>query len=158
MIKRRLALWLGLVPLTLGATFFAACGGDDDGGGNGSDEDFVNDLCKAGADFSRDLESLGDDLADESDPEKIAEAVSEPFEDFANAFKDMNPPSDLEDWHEDASGSLDDAVNSLKDGDFDAGILGDDPIPEMPSDAQDRLTQLAEDNEDCQDAEFDFTE
>ena len=164
MLNRKFALWLGLVPLALGAMFFVACGGDDDdgggggGGGTGSDEDFVDDLCKAGADFAKDLEDIGDDLSAETDPEKISEAISEPFEDFANAFKKLKPPSDLKAWHDDASKSLDDVVDSLKDGNLDAEVLGDEPFPEMPKDAEERLSKLAEDNDDCQESDFDFSE
>jgi hypothetical protein len=163
MLNRKFALWLGLVPLALGAMFFVACGGDDDdggggGGGTGSDEDFVDDLCKAGANFAKDLDKIGEDLNEETDPEKISDAISEPFEDFANAFKKLNPPRDLKDWHDDASNSLDDVVESLKGGNLDAGALGEDPFPEMPKEAEERLTKLAEENEDCQDSDFDFSE
>ena len=163
MLNTKFALWLGVAPLALGAMFFGACGGDDDdtiggGGRSGSDEDFVDDFCKAGSDFAKDIQDIGDDLSEETDPEKIGDAMSEPFEDFANAFKDLNPPSDLEDWHDDASKSLDNVVKSLKDGNFDAEALSDEPFPEMPKDAEERLSKLAEENEDCQDSDFDFTQ
>lgn len=153
MLNRKFALWLGLVPLALGAMFLAACGGDDDGGGGGTgnDEDFVSDLCKASADFLADLEDVGDDI-DPSDLDAAADAVAEPFEDFANKFKDLNPPGDLKDWHDEASDGLDDIVERLKDGDFESALSSADPLPELPEGPRERLTKIADDNEDCKEA------
>lgn len=156
---RKYALWLGLVPFALGATFFAACGDDDDGGsdrpgaGSGSEEDFVSDLCKIGAQFAKDI----DEAEAPTDPEDL-DSLTEPFEKFAEDFGDLNPPSDLEDWHSEASKSLDDLVKKLKDGDFEALAEADEPFPDLPEDARERYEKLAEDDEDCQEAEGLFSE
>ena len=154
MLNRKFALWLGLVPLALGAMFLVACGGDDDdggGGGSGSDEDFVSDLCKASADFLADIESAGEDI-DPSDLDAASKAIAGPFEDFAGKFKDLNPPDDLEEWHNDASDSLDQIVQQVKDGDFESALGGTDPLPELPDGPRERLGKIADENEDCKEA------
>lgn len=158
---RSLAIWLGILPIALGASFFAACGGDDDdggggGGATGSDEKFVADICKAGAKFSKDLESVSSNISS-TDPKEIAAKFAKPFEDFSNAFSKARPPKDLADWHKDASAKLKDAVAQLKKGDAESGFFaGDEPFPDPPKNAADRLEKIAGKNKDCQDADFSF--
>jgi hypothetical protein len=160
---RSLAIWLGILPIALGASFFAACGGDDDdggssggGGGTGSDAAFVADICKAGAKFSKDLESASSNISS-TDPKEIAAKFAKPFEDFSNAFSRAKPPKDLAAWHKDASAKLKDAVAQLKKGDAESGFFaGDEPFPDPPKDASDRLSKIAEKNKDCQDSDFNF--
>ena len=159
---RKLGLLLGIAPFALGATFFAACGGDDDdgggggGGGSGSDEDFVDGLCAAFKDFEDDFSKLLENPEDLANEDDAAEAMAEPFGKLADAFGDLNPPNDLEDWHKDASEALDKVAEQLKDGNFDESLFEDDPLEEPPGDAQERLQKLADDNEDCKEANFDF--
>lgn len=137
-----------------GALLFGACGGDD--GGGGSDEDFISAICKAGADFFADLEEVD---TEETDPSKLMESFAEPFDKFANAVEDANPPEDLETWHADAVKSLKDIVAKMEDGDVKAlDSLGDSPFPEPPAGTQERLNAIAEDNEDCQEADLGFGE
>jgi len=154
---RKLGLYVGIAPVVLGATLLSGCGG---GGGDANDEDFVSDICGAFADFSEALEKV------QSDPEKLAEAASdpdklsalfvEPYEDLANAFADANPPSDLEDWHEEASKAMKDQVQALKDGEDVDEIFSGDPFPEAPSGPDERLSKVAENNEDCEEAGLAF--
>jgi hypothetical protein len=160
------------LPLMLLAAmvFAAACGDDDDdstssgsnsnassSGATGSDEKFVADICKAGKKFSDDLAGLGNGTA-QTDPSKILSQLSGPFQDLANAFRDAKPPSDLKQWHEDASDKLDELAKGIKDGkDLDAlDSLGEEPFPEPPAGAADRLQKVAEKNQDCKDADFSF--
>lgn len=160
---RKVAIWAGIVPVALGATLFAACGGDDDGGGggggSGSDEDYVAAICKAGLNFSKDLEEVFKDPESLADEDKAMEKLADIFEDFANDFAKAKPPADLKDWHNDASKQLKDGVEQIKDGDLESGIFaGDTPFPEPPAEAGERLQKAAESNEDCQEADFAFTE
>lgn len=135
------------------ALLLAGCGGGS-GGGGGSDEAFIEDICAAGVEFFSALEGID---TQEADPAKALEAFAGPFEDFANAVEDADPPSDLEEWHTQAVASLNDIVAKLKDGDIDAlSNLGDSPFPEAPADAQERLDKIAADNEDCQEADLGF--
>ena len=129
----------GVVPAILGASLFASCGGDDDsgGGGTGSDAAFVSDICKAGAKFSKSMDNLQKDLANEKDVDKLAEKASKPFETFAAEFSKAKPPSDLKEWHENTSKGLTAASKSLKDGDFEP--LDDNLMTSPPDAAGERL-------------------
>lgn len=159
---RRIAIWAGILPVALGALFLAACGGDDDGGsggGTGSDEKFVGDICKAGLNFSKALEDVFKDPAALADEDKAIEKLADAFEDFANAFAKANPPADLKAWHSDASKQLKEGVKQIKDGDLEGGIFaGDSPFPEPPAEAGERLSKVAESNEDCIEADFAFSD
>ncbi len=167
MSLKKWTLYLCIAMVAVASLALAACGGDDDdddsggstSGATGSDEKFVADICKAGAQFSKDLEKATADLASVTDPKKAAEKLADPFEDFANAFQKAKPPKDLKDWHSDASDKLDDAVAALKKGDLEADIFTqDEPFPDPPKDAADRLSKIADNNKDCQDADFSFGE
>ena len=153
---RKVAIRGAIVPIGLGALAFAGCGGGD-GGGSGSDEDYVAAICKAGVKFTKDLEKAFTDTSLLSDEDKAMEKLADIFEDFANDFEDAKPPSDIKEWHEDAAKQLKDGVKQIKDGDMESGIFaGDSPFPEPPEDVADRLSKVAEDNEDCQEADFSF--
>ena len=141
----------------------AACGGGDDdggssggGGGTGSDAKFVADICKAGKTFSDDLTKLLSGST--TDPSKAIEQIAKPFEAFAKAFDKANPPSDLKQWHNDATKSLNEVVKKMKGGDQEEilSALDGDPFPEPPKSASDRMQKVAEKNQDCKDANFTF--
>ncbi len=155
---RRLAL-LGIAPFALGASLLAACGGDDDGGGgSGNDEDYVAAICKAGADFQEDLFAAFGDIDPDASEEEQIQAFAEPFENFANAIDNANPPSDLSDWHNDTVDAINEIVDQIKDGNIDALESEDDPIGEPPAGAAERLQAIADENEDCIEADFTFDE
>ncbi len=164
---RKWTLYLGVATMALSASIFAACGGggddDDDDGGSapsgatGTDEKFVADICKAGAKFAKDLEKVFADISALSDEKKAAEALAKPFEELSNAFSKAKPPSDLKDWHKDASSKLKEAVAALKKGDTESDIFAaDSPIPDPPKGSRDRLNKVAANNKDCQDTDFTF--
>lgn len=159
---RKLGPLLGIAPFALGALLFAGCGDDDDGGGGGTrtgtDEQFVSDFCAALKDFDEDFSSVFANIEDLEDEDAMMEAMAEPISNFANAFEDIRVPSDLRDWHQQASRALRDAADSIEDGNFDEAAFDEDLIEEPPQDVQDRLQSLAEDNEDCKDANFDFSD
>jgi hypothetical protein len=149
---KRLRLGAFLVPALFVVALTGACGGDG-GGGTGSDEQFVADLCKAGAKFDEDLTKLFAGIANIGSEEEAAKKFAEPFEAFARSFKAARPPADLKAWHAEASKSLDDAVKALKGGNTDAAIFAQDsPFPEPPAAADERLSKIAEKNADCQKA------
>jgi len=141
-----------LVPALLGALLLGACGGGGSGGtGSGSDEKFVADICKAGAQFQDDLTKLFANLANIQSEEEAAKKIAEPFETFAKSFKAAKPPADLKQWHSDSSKSLDEAVAALKKGNTNAAIFQQDsPFPEPPKGAEERLSKIAANNTDCQ--------
>lgn len=152
---RRLVL-LGIAPFALGAPLIAACGGGDGGGGTGNDEDYVAAICKAGKEFQDELFAAFSEVDPDASEEEALEAFVEPFENFANAIEDANPPSDLEDWHEDTVNAINDIVERIKDGDLDALESEDDPIGDPPAGAAERLQAIADENEDCIEADFTF--
>jgi hypothetical protein len=95
---RKVLLAPGVALAVLGVAAFTACGGGD--GGSGNDEDFVADLCALMLDFDEDIDNI--DPGDITNEEDAAEALMEPFENMVDGFEDLNPPADLEDWHEEA--------------------------------------------------------
>lgn len=145
-----------LVPALLGALLLGACGGGGSGGtGTGSDEKFVADICKAGAQFQDDLTKLFANLANIQSEEEAAKKIAEPLETFAKSFKAAKPPADLKQWHSDSSKSLDEAVAALKKGNTNAAIFQQDsPFPEPPKGAEERLSKIAANNADCQKSEL----
>lgn len=150
---------MGIAPLALGASLLASCGDDDGGGGGGgSDEDYVAAICSAGKEFSDDLFAALADIDPDASEEDAIEAFIEPFEDFANAIEDANPPSDLAEWHDETVDTLNDLVERIKDGDLDALESEDDPFGEPPAGAAERLQAIADENQDCIDADFTFGE
>lgn len=154
---RRLAL-LGIAPLAIGASLLASCGGDDDGGGSGSDEDYVAAICAAGKEFSEDFEAAFADLDADASEEEALEAFVEPFRNFANAIDDANPPSDIADWHNDTVDAINEIVEQIEDGNLEALENMDEPIGDPPGDAAERLQAIADENQDCIDADFTFGE
>ncbi len=160
-----------LLGMVTAFALVAGCGGDDDdddggddggavgggggGGGTGSDENFVSDLCKAGAKLSKDIDAALKDVGTSTDLTKIAEKITGPFEEFAKAFDKAKPPKDLQDWYTQANNGMKQTVKSLKETkDFSGVTEEDDPFPEMPAAAEERLTKIAEKNKDCQEAGY----
>ncbi len=150
---RRLVL-LGLAPVAVGAALLASCGGG--GGGNGSDEDYVADICAAGAEFQDDLFAAFGDVDPDASEEDQLKAFVEPFENFAKALEKANPPSDIKDWHSDTVKSIKEIVKQIKDGNTDALESDEDPIGDPPAGVAERLQAIAEGNEDCISADFTF--
>ena len=145
----------------------AACGGgDDDGGGGssrgtGSDERYVSDVCKAGKQFQESFFAALASVGSSQDPNKVAEALAKPLEDFAKSFDRANPPSDLKDWHEQTAKQLNDAVKQFKESDNIDDLesaFDEDLISSPPAGASERLQAIAESNSDCQEAGFSFDE
>lgn len=149
---------LVILPVVLGALVLGACGGGSNGGGGGgtgSDEKFVADICKAGAQFQDDLTKLFANLANVQSEEEAVKKLAEPFESFSKSFTAAKPPSDLKQWHSEASKSLDEAVAAMKKGNTNAAIFQQDsPFPEPPKGAEERLSKIAAGNADCQKADL----
>ena len=129
---------------------------DDDGGGSGNDEDYVAAICAAGKEFQDDLFAAFGDIDPDASEEDQIQAFAEPFEAFANALDDANPPSDLSEWHNDTVDAIKDIVEQIKDGNIEALESEEDPIGEPPAGAAERLQAIADGNEDCIDADFTF--
>lgn len=150
---------MGIAPFALGASLLAACGGDDDGGGGtGNDEDYVAAICKAGKEFQEELLAAFSDIDLDASEEDQIKAFAEPFEAFANAIEDANPPSDLREWHSNTVKEINKIVDQIKDGDVDALESNEDPLADPPAGAAERLQAIAENNEDCIEADFTFDE
>lgn len=132
--------------------------------GNGSDEEFVKGLCVAGQHFvdtimkSMDITPAASGTATADDLGKFFESfftgLGPAFETLAKDIKGLKPPSDLGQWHADATKQLDAAVKALKSGNFDDPAiqnLGNDALPAMPQAAQTRLEKVAASTKECQD-------
>lgn len=152
-MKQHLRPALFMIPAVL-ALVFAACGGDG-GGGIGTDDEYVEDLCQAFKSMQEDMDSLFEDLSDETDEQKIAEAFAGPFEELVNGLKKARPPADVKPYHDQLVDSFEQAVNAIKDGDLNA-LDSVDEISDPPADIQARLEKAAEDNKTCQEVDFAF--
>lgn len=145
-----------------GATTKATTKSGNGTSATGSDEQFVSGMCKAAKTF---VDKLTKDMASVT-PSATAESLDDlgtffeeffgnigpAFEQFAKDFKQLKPPKDLAQWHADATTKIDAAAKALKDGKFDdpaLQALGDNTIPEIPADINDRLEKIAKDNADC---------
>lgn len=165
--KRLLFLFIAAFTV-MGAALFVACGGDDntsssaasDGaikvsGETGSDQAFVNDICKATDRFTKEMNkvSAGPTAADPSKAmEQVFKSMSGPMSTFASDFAKAKPPKDLVQWHADTAKQLGVVAKALKDGKFDdpaIASLGDSPIADMPKDAEARLSKLAANADGC---------
>jgi hypothetical protein len=91
-------------------TAMSACGGDDDGGDGGSNggggkaegpDEYAQQVCDTLGDRFNELNTLMEG-GDFDDPEQLQEAISDArpvIEDLANDLGDIEPPSEIEDWH-----------------------------------------------------------
>lgn len=156
----RALLAAALLPAFAFAFAFAACGedSDDDGGpdsaGTGSDEDYVSGICDAVDKFQEDFSDAFANADEVPNPDDFAE----PFENFVKDLKKLKPPSDLQQWHSQTVDAFEDTVDQLKNADSldDLDDTGTAEFPELPAAAKDRLTAVADRDEDCQQLEEDF--
>jgi hypothetical protein len=141
-----LALAAILVPVA------AACGDDKPG----TEREFAVELCAATREFEASLSSALEQASTETDATKALEALTEPLEDFVKAFRDANPPEDLEDWHKEAGDQLDAVVERFKEEKTLASLegFGDSPVPDPPAEAKQRLRGAAADAEECEGVAF----
>ena len=161
----RAAFSFAVVLMAIAGALFAACSSSDGGTkATGSDQEFAKGLCVAGQHF---LDKM---LKGFSTPSSSSTATS--MEDFGNAFaslflnlapafegldkefKALKPPKDLAQWHTDAVVKMDAAVKALKAGNLNDPALqdvGNDAMPPLPQDAQDRLQKVSADIKECKD-------
>ncbi len=131
----------------------------------GSDQEFVKGLCLAGQHFvdkmMKDLGGAGTTTATPASIDDFGNVfaafflnLAPAFAGLAQEFKALKPPKDLAQWHADAAAKLDAAAKALKAGKFDdpaLNDLGNDAIPPLPQDVQDRLEKVSADIKECQD-------
>jgi len=132
-------------------------GGDIKASGDtGSDEKYVAAVCKSGRKFLDDLTASMSKIdyskIDANDPDsmaKLMEPFTGTFRQFAKDLADAKPPKDLKDWHGDLVDNLNQMVKAMEKGDQDAlDTIGVD-FPDMPEDVSNRLSKVAEKNDDC---------
>ena len=144
-----------MYPIALGAfalPMLVACSGD----GDGNDEDFVRGLCEASSDLRSGVEQALKDASTSTDPNKAVELLAAPVDGFADDFEDLEPPKDLKDWHDDASGQLVDVAKNFRESKDLAALEGfnDSPVPDPPAEAKARLRGVAEDIAECNGVTF----
>lgn len=125
------------------APLAAACGGD----GDGSDEEYVTAFCETQREFTTTLEAAIRDASTTSD----FDAIAEPFETLAGNFKDMDPPEDMKDWHEDATDQLSATAERVKEERNLQAVtsLPQDPLKGMPDGPRARLQRAAANDPAC---------
>lgn len=129
----------------------AACGSD-----GASDESFAADLCKATSQFQASAEAAIKDASSQTDASKAIERLIPPLEAFVEAFKDADPPEDLDAWHDDAAKQLQASLEKFKSEKTLASLTGfnESARPEPPADARARLLAAAETVEECEGVTF----
>ncbi len=92
----------------------------------------------------------------QTDSGKAAGLLVEPLEKFVKAFKDSDPPDDLDEWHDEASDRLQATVDAFKKEQSLSALVGfsDSPIPDPPAEAKQRLRDAAEDVDACDGVAF----
>ncbi|MGE3073806.1 MAG: hypothetical protein AB7N24_06905 [Dehalococcoidia bacterium] len=130
----------------------AGCGG----GGDGSDEQFVTDLCNATTRLKADFADAVKEASGQTDSTRAVDSLIPPLEAFVKAFEDAKPPKDLKDWHSAASDQLDAAVQKFRTEKTLASLegFGDSPVPDPPADAKARLREVAQNVDACDGVAF----
>lgn len=123
----------------------------------GGDEQYVKDICNAGTKMLKAFEKAMSGPTP-SDPSKALDAMMaafvEPFDQMAKDMQKAKPPKDLAEWHSAAVKQLQELVKNMKDGKLNGSedLFNDaeDPFPEMPAAAEERLQKIAEKTPECQ--------
>lgn len=147
----------GLLALTLGlVAAFGACGGDDaSGGGAGTDEQYVATICKASLKLTDAVAKASSNSSTVKNADDAVKLLSDPFQQYLNDLKAANPPKDLKDFHDQTVKALSNSIEKLKKEKDPAALSGSDQ-PEPSQAIKDRLSQVADKNEDCKKAGFSF--
>ncbi|MGE0601799.1 MAG: hypothetical protein AB7J35_20655 [Dehalococcoidia bacterium] len=149
MLRRARFSLVALMALPL---VVSACGG----GGDGSDKEFVTDLCDATTQLKTDFAAAVKDASGQTDSGKAVDRLIPPLEAFVKAFDDAKPPKDLKEWHNAASDQLAAAVEKFKTEKTLASLegFGDSPVPDPPADAKARLREVAQNIDACDGVAF----
>jgi hypothetical protein len=128
----------------------------DDSGNDGpfanKDEEYVDGVCTAVLDFNNEVERLGLENP-EATEEEAAELVIEPLDVYIAALKDLDPPDDAEDFHNEVVALTEEVRDRIEaEGNLDA--LAETEPAEAPADVRDRLNGIVAENETCQEAGF----
>lgn len=117
-------------------------------GGTGSDEKYVADICKLSREWWDDM-SAAFTKFDPEKPEEFAKALTDPLNQYANELGKVKPPKDLKEWHEGLVAMFKEMIKGVESGEGDIFSDSDAAYPDMPADAMERLTKIAEKNDDC---------
>jgi hypothetical protein len=144
---------------------FAACGGDDDGGsggggggGTGNDRDYVAAICKAQLGFFQDLEKAIDEATGDETEEQVVEILAPALDRWVANIRNARPPADIRDYHNEVVRVAADAVNRIKETKSVDALDTLDSIPEAPAAVRDRLNAVAQENADCREVDFSFSD
>jgi hypothetical protein len=140
-----------LVTVSLGTS---ACGSSHRDS-EPTDEEFVSNLCRSGAELISALTAAANDPTLADSDEALAEALAVPFAKFARDFEHNAPPRSLQAWHDDAAVSLKRVADDMRDG---GGIeaLTEAPFPDPPAELRPRLQRLAQKDKLCRENNLTF--
>ena len=150
--------WSVLLPLTIAfAIVLGACGGNDTGGGGstGTDEQYVSTICKASLKLTDAIATASSDPSKVKNADDAVKLLSEPFQQYLDDLKRANPPKDVKDYHDQTVKALSDSLAKLKKDKNPAALSGADQ-PQPSQAIKDRLSKVADTNEDCKKAGFSF--
>ncbi|MDI6856769.1 MAG: hypothetical protein QME71_00405 [Dehalococcoidia bacterium] len=148
----KIGKWPGLagavvVSLLVAVTLMSGCGGDDDGNGGGggaaeSPDEYAKQVCETLGDRFNELDRLMEG-SDFEDPEQLREAIDEArpvLEDLSNDLDDIDPPAEVEEWHDSMVSALSQASELF-------GKLGDvldKPLDEAMGALEELMPELEE--------------
>ncbi len=121
----------------------------------GTDAEYVKGICLAMTEFFRDVEAAKNAI-DPNTPSGVAQQFAAAFWPPLTRFKeDLNqvaPPADLMAWHDTVAEQLGHTAARIMAGDALSEIarLGDQPLPDFPPEAQERLAAAAAAAPECQ--------
>lgn len=133
---------------------------DPDFSGGGSEEEYVASLCTAFDDYIAALVQAGSDpeFADLSEEEQLP-LYEEPFANMVSALEDLDPPGDIEEFHDQVLDIYREMLEKVENGDvtvFDDAAEAEIEAP--PAELTEKYDAIAAEIPVCQDSGFTFGE
>jgi len=120
---------------------------DEDNGGSdevsGDANDYASDVCDAISKYADDIEELSNSDADFEDPDAMKEMMDKAapvLEGIAGDLEDIDPPSEVEDWHEQMISGMNLAADLFSQ----MGEALDKPLEEAMADLEKLTTEMAD--------------
>lgn len=140
---------LSLVTVAALGGLIAACGGGDE---RVSDAEYVASMCSATEEFVVTFLAI----AFLSDEDEIEDRFVEGVREFLDVIDGINPPADIEDFHDQLVGTANALLDAVESGDagVESALEELEELTEPSQEIQDRFEAIAAETEECADANF----